>query len=172
MIRQTTTLSTEALQKQVQHWKQKLIKCFLVLLSFTEKHLCFVLGGNPKRWADNSRLYSHNFGDFVFYKSKNLRSSFLENLAKERNKALNQKARKTAAEYYLEVLLVQYNTLLFNCEKSFAELINYRLFAEFKVPLFEGKTFDQYLIILMVLSLGNIILRKVWAKLLVLREKL
>ena len=52
----------------------------------------------------NIRLYSHNFGDFFFYK----------NLATERNKELNQKARKIAAEYYLEVLLLQHNTLLFN----------------------------------------------------------
>ena len=77
------------------------------------------------RAYDNIRLYSHNFRDFFFYKSMNFRSSFIKNLATERNKELNQKARKIAAEYYLEVLLLQYNTLLFNCEKHFAELTTY-----------------------------------------------
>jgi len=33
---------------------------------------------------DNIRLYSHNFGDFVFYKSMNFRSSFLETLAEDK----------------------------------------------------------------------------------------
>ena len=99
---------------------------------------------------DNIRQYTHNFGDFVFNKSMNFRSSFLENLAAEKNKELNQKARKTAAEYYLEVMLLQYNTLLFNCKKGFTELMNYKLFVDFLMPLLEGKTFDQYLIILMV----------------------
>ena len=96
---------------------------------------------------DNIRLYSHNFGDFVFFKSMNFRSSYLENIAEEKNKELNTKARKQAVEYYLEVLHLQYNTLLFNCEKSFNEIIIFRLLDEFIVPLFEGKTFDQYLII-------------------------
>ena len=105
---------------------------------------------------DNIRLYSHNFGDFVFYKSMNFRSSYLESIADEKNKELNSKARKQAAEYSLEVLYLQYNTLLINCERSFNEIINFRLFDEFIVPLFEGKTFDQYLIILMVRSLANV----------------
>ena len=34
---------------------------------------------------DNIRLYSHNFGDFVFYKSMSFKSSFLENLAADEN---------------------------------------------------------------------------------------
>ena len=38
-------------------------------------------------------------------------------------------------------------------------------------PLFEGKTYDQYLIILLVRSLANVILKKVWAKLILLRQK-
>ena len=45
------------------------------------------------------------------------------------------------------------------------ELINYNLFVDFIIPLFEGKTFDQYLIILMVRSLANIIFKKIWARL-------
>ena len=88
-----------------------------------------------------------------------------------KNRELNSKARKEAAEYYLEVLFLQYNTLLFNCEKSFNEIINFRLFDEFIRPLFEGKTYDQYLIILLVRSLANVILKKVWAKLLLLRQR-
>ena len=117
---------------------------------------------------DNIRLYSHNCGDFVFY---NFRSSYLEKIAEDKNRELNVKARKQAAEYYLEVLFLQYNTLLFNCEKSFNEIINFRLFDEFISPLFEGKTFDQYLIITMVRSLANVILLRVWAKLLLLRQR-
>ena len=85
------------------------------------------------RANDNIRQHAHNFGDFVFYKSMSFRSSFLGNLVAEKNKELNQKARKITAEYYLEVLLLQYNTLLFNCEKRFAELINDRLFVDFIV---------------------------------------
>ena len=38
---------------------------------------------------DNIRLYSHNFGDFVFYKSMNFRSSYLESIADEKNKMPN-----------------------------------------------------------------------------------
>ena len=67
---------------------------------------------------NNIRMYSHNFGDFVFYRSMNFRSTYLETLAEGKNKELNTKARKMAAEYYLEVLFLQYNTLLFNCEKG------------------------------------------------------
>ena len=104
---------------------------------------------------DNIRMYSHNFGDFVFYRSMNFRSTYLETLAEGKNRELNTKARKLAAEYYLEVLFLQYNTLLFNCEKSFNEIINFRLFDEFIRPLFEGKTYDQYLIILLLRSLAN-----------------
>ena len=31
--------------------------------------------------------YTHNFGEFIFYKSMNFRSSYLENLAKDKNNA-------------------------------------------------------------------------------------
>ena len=48
----------------------------------------------------------------------------------------------------------------------------YKLFVDFIVPLFEGKTFEQYLIILMVRSLANVVLKKVWARLVLLRQKL
>ena len=44
----------------------------------------------------------------------NFRSSYLEDLAKDKNNALNAEARAKAAEYYLEVLIMQYNTVLFN----------------------------------------------------------
>ena len=94
------------------------------------------------------KQYTHSFGDFIFYKSMNFRSSYLENLAKERNEALNTEAKTKATEYFVEVMILQYNTLLFNCEKKFMELINFPLYKEFIVPLFDGKTFDQYLIIL------------------------
>ena len=106
------------------------------------------------------KQYTHSYGDFIFYKSMNFRSTYLENLALERNEALNTEAKTKAAEYFLEVMILQYNTLLFNCEKKFMELINFTLYKEFIVPLFEGKTFDQYLIILMVRSLANVISRK------------
>jgi hypothetical protein len=39
------------------------------------------------------------------------------------------------------------------------------------VPLFDGKMYDQYLVILMVRSLANVILRRVWVQLLLLRQK-
>ena len=99
---------------------------------------------------NNIRMYSHNFGDFVFYRSTNFRSTYLETLAESKNKELNTNARKMAAEYYLEVLLLQYNTLLFNCKKRFYERITFHLFDEIIRPLFEGKTYDHYLIILLV----------------------
>ena len=101
----------------------------------------------------------------------NFRSSYLEALAKTRNDALNAEAKAKAAEYFLEVLVLQYNTHLFNCEKQYMELINYKLFVDFIVPLFEGKTFDQYLIILMVRSLANVIFKKIWARLVLLRQR-
>ena len=66
------------------------------------------------------------------------RSSYLEDLAKTRNEALNAEAKAKAAEYFLEVMILQYNTLLFNCEKQFMELINYTLYVDFIIPLFEG----------------------------------
>ena len=69
-------------------------------------------------------------------------------------------------------MILQYNTLLFNCEKKFMELINFTLYKEFIVSLFDGKTFDQYLIILMVRSLANVIFKKIWARLVVLRQRL
>ena len=88
------------------------------------------------------KTYTHYFGDFIFYKSMNFHSSYLESLAKTRNDALNAEAKAKAAEYFLEVMILQYNTLLFNCEKQFMELINYKLYVDFIIPLFEGKTFD------------------------------
>ena len=100
----------------------------------------------------------------------NFRSSYLEDLAKNKSNALNAEASTKAAEYYLEVLILQYNTLLHNCKKTYMELINYHLFVDFIVPLFERKTFDQYLIILMVRSLANVIFKKIWAKLIILKQ--
>ena len=35
---------------------------------------------------DNIRMYSHNFGDFVLYKSMNFISSYLETVAEEKNR--------------------------------------------------------------------------------------
>ena len=70
------------------------------------------------------KQYTHNFGDFIFYKSMNFRFTYLEDLAKTRNNTLNVEARSKAAEYYLEVLILQYNTLMLNCEKTYMELIN------------------------------------------------
>ena len=40
------------------------------------------------------------------------------------------------------------------------------------ITLFEGKTFDQYLIILMVRSLANVIFKKIWLRLIVLRQRM
>ena len=85
------------------------------------------------------KQYSHNFGDFIFYKCMNFRSSYLEGLAKTKNHTLNAEARIKASEYFLETLLLQYNTLLFNCEKTYMELINYTLFVDFIIPLFDKK---------------------------------
>ena len=78
---------------------------------------------NAKRTttSDNTLMY-----DQVFSKSLQQR---------ETKSCSNQKARKNAAEYYLKVKMLQYNTLLCNREKSFSELINYRLFVDFIVPL-------------------------------------
>ena len=73
----------------------------------------------------------------------NFRYSYLESLAKTRNDASNAEAKAKAAEYFLEVMILQYNTLLFNCEKQFMELINYKLYVDFIIPLFERKTFDR-----------------------------
>ena len=102
----------------------------------------------------------------------NFRSTFLENLAAKKNKAWNIGARKKAAEYYLHTLFLPYNTLLFNCKKMCMELMNYQLYTKVVLPLFDGKTYEQYLIILMVQSLANVILQKVWCKLIILRQKL
>ena len=117
------------------------------------------------------KTYTHSFWDFLLYKSMNFRQSNRESLAKTRNDALNAEAKAKAAEYFLEVMILQYNTLLFNCEKQFMELINYKLYVDFIIPLFEGKTFAQYLIILMVRSLANVIFKKIWARLVLLRQR-
>ena len=119
---------------------------------------------------NNIKQYTHCFGDFIFYKSMNFRSNYLEALAKTRNDTLNVEAKAKAAEYFLEVMVLQYNTLFFNCEKKFMELINYSLIVDFIVPLFEGKTSDQYLIILMARSLANVLFNKIWARLVLLRQ--
>ena len=95
----------------------------------------------------------------------------METIAEEKNKEMNLKVRKQAAEYFIEVLFLQYNTLLYNCEKYYHEIIHFRLFNEFIVPLFDGKMYDQYLVILMVRSLANVILRRIWVQLLLLRQK-
>ena len=105
-------------------------------------------------------MYSHNFGDFVFHRSMNIISTYLESISEQRNKELNTQARKQAAEYYLEVLFLQYNTPLFNCDKNFNERINFQLFDNFILPLFDSKTFNQYLIISMVRSLAKTAISK------------
>ena len=74
----------------------------------------------------NVKQYSHNFGDFIFYKCMNFKSSYLEDLEKTKNHTLNAEARIKASEYFLETLILQYNTL-FNCENINMELINYNL---------------------------------------------
>ena len=51
------------------------------------------------------------------------------------------------------------------------EVINDHVFVDFIIPLFEKKTFNQYLIILLVRSLASVILNKIWAKLVVLKEQ-
>ena len=73
---------------------------------------------------NNIKQYTHSFGDFIFYKSMSFRSSYLEDLAKTRHDTLNVEAKAKAVEYFLEVLVLQYNTLLFDCEKKFMELIS------------------------------------------------
>ena len=60
---------------------------------------------------DKIKLYSHNFGDFMFYKSMNFRSSYPETLAENRNRELNHKARRQAVEYHLEVLFLQFRVV-------------------------------------------------------------
>ena len=72
------------------------------------------------------KQYTHSFGDFISYKSMNFCSSYLETLAKTRNDALNTVAKAKAAEYFFEVLILQYNTLLFNCKKQSMELFFFR----------------------------------------------
>ena len=74
------------------------------------------------------KQYTHYFGDFIFSKSMNFRSSYLEGLANQRNEELNKEAKAKAGLYFLEVMILQYNTLLFNCEKMYMELINYTLY--------------------------------------------
>ena len=139
--------------------------------------MIFKLRGKIARIRDEIKAYnfvkqySHNFGDFIFYKCMNFRSSYLEDLAKTKNHTLNAEARIKASEYFLETLLLQYNTLLFNCEKTYMELINYTLFVDFIIPLFDKKTFDQYLIILMTRSLANVIFKRIWARLVLLRQR-
>ena len=64
--------------------------------------------------------YTHNLGEFIFYKSMNFRSSYLENLAKDKNNALNAEARTKAAEYYLEVLVI-YPNGTFSGQRYFQE---------------------------------------------------
>ena len=68
---------------------------------------------------DSIKQYTHNYADFIFYKSMSFRSSYLEDVAKTRNNEFNVKARPQAAENYFEVLLLQYSTLLFNCEQMY-----------------------------------------------------
>jgi hypothetical protein len=45
----------------------------------------------------------------------NFTSSYLE---KSRNHTINVEARTKAAEYFLDALILQYNTLLFNSEEN------------------------------------------------------
>ena len=52
------------------------------------------------------------------------------------------------------------------------ELVNFTLCNEFIVPLFDGKIFNQYLIILIVRFLANFLFKKIWARLVVLRQRL
>ena len=37
---------------------------------------------------DNNSAFNHNFGDYIFFKSMNFTSSFLEQAAESRNKVL------------------------------------------------------------------------------------
>ena len=43
------------------------------------------------------------------------------------------------AEYYLEVVLLQYNALIFNYETMNMEQVNFKLYSEFVHQLFEVK---------------------------------
>ena len=50
---------------------------------------------------NNIKQYTQSFGEFIFYKSMSFHSSYLEDLAKTRNEALNAEAKAKAAEYFL-----------------------------------------------------------------------
>ena len=39
------------------------------------------------------KQYTHSYGDFIFYKSMNFCSSYLEDLAKQRNEELNKELK-------------------------------------------------------------------------------
>ena len=48
------------------------------------------------------KQYTHYFGDFIFSKSMNFRSSYLEGLANQRNEELNKEAKAKAGLYFLK----------------------------------------------------------------------
>ena len=73
---------------------------------------------------------------------------------------MNKIANKMAADYYLQVQILPYNALLYHIEKLYMELINFRLFNELIIPLFERETFDEHLIILTFRSLANELLKR------------
>ena len=52
------------------------------------------------------------------------------------------------------------------------ELSNYNMFVDLIIPLFDGKTFDEYVIILMVCSLANAIFKKIQARLVLQKPRI
>ena len=56
------------------------------------------------------------------------RASHLEDIHRKKCLNLNASVRAQAAEYNLELLNLQYNTFLFNCEKIVVEMINFQLY--------------------------------------------
>ena len=93
---------------------------------------------------------------------------FGSNMAVQRNKVLNISARKSVAEYCIEVVFLQYIALLFNYKQMNMELINFKLYSEFVHQLFEVKNMTTIFFFLMVRSLANTIFKKIWVKLIIM----
>ena len=80
----------------------------------------------------------------------------LDSIAKQVNKEWNAVSRSLAAACYLELCFCS----TMHCSSIFMQLIDLRLHNKFVKPIFDGKTYNQNLMILMGRKLANVIVKK------------
>ena len=94
------------------------------------------------------KKYKHLDGTYIFKKSSHWRSLALETMMSEYNKERDKKIAQESSLRLHETYFLQYNSLLFNCERQFLKLFNLELYAI--IENLGGQGYCQFVIVILV----------------------